>query len=537
LFAASFWIAQKLVQSTVRNELLASLRARQLALRDAKVEADLQNNRFLRIEGKSPELKSGLQLLLSESSTGDVRSGMEDQLRVLGAEMGFDLLFVSAPNGPPVAGVVRGPAANPDQKPQLMALGNVLVAQPASGLLVLGDRIFQFASAPIDADAENVGTLFVGQYFRLPQPAKPTVLFHDGEVIDFNFSNVVGEQVQEAMKGCAGRQECDFQVGGANWLGIPMQDLGSGYTLWSLGNLDEVTSPIGKRLRNLFLVMEFGTLLIALLGSIVSSRSIEKPIALVISQLRKAEQTGVLPESTMAFSSTTEMRELMESYTIAAKSARTARQQLESAYVEFIGSLANALDARDRYTSGHSGRVAKYASLTAAAMGLGRKQVEQIRISAQLHDIGKIGIPDSVLQKPGRLTVEELAMIQEHTVIGRRILEGVEGLASCLDGVELHHENWDGSGYPRLLSGEEIPIAARIIHVADAYDAMTTHRSYRPGRTHEQANHELMRCAGTEFDPRIVEVFLDLPSEVFSGSAAVPDDHSRVHELEAAEAD
>jgi HD-GYP domain-containing protein (c-di-GMP phosphodiesterase class II) len=416
-------------------------------------------------------------------------------------------------------------------------LGNVLVAQPASGLLVLGDRIFQFASAPIGADAENIGTLFVGQYFRLPQPGKPAVLFHDGEVIDFNFSNVVDVQVQSAMKGCAGRKECDFQLGGANWIGIPMQDLGGGYTLWSLGNLDEVTRPIRKRLRSLFLVMEFGTLLIALLGSIVSSRSIEQPVALVISQLRKAEQTGVLPESTMAFSSTTEMRELMESYTSAAVSARTARQKLQSAHVEFIGSLANALDARDGYTSGHSGRVAKYASRTAAALGLSRDYVEQIRIAAQLHDIGKIGVPDSVLQKPGRLTAEELAMIQEHTVIGRRILEGVEGLAPCLDGVELHHENWDGSGYPRGQSGEEIPIAARIIHVSDAYDAMTTHRSYRLGRTHEQAIHELMRCAGTEFDPRIVEVFLNLPREIISGSVAVLDDRSLVGELEAAEAD
>ena len=239
----------------------------------------------------------------------------------------------------------------------------------------------------------------------------------------------------------------------------------------------------------------------------------------------------------MTSSAITEIRALMESYSSAAVSARTARQKLQSAYVEFIGSLASALDARDGYTSGHSGRVAKYANVTAAAMGLGRDQVEQIRISAQLHDIGKIGIPDNVLQKPGRLTAEELVMLQEHTVIGRRILEGVEGLMPYLDGVELHHENWDGSGYPRRLSGEEIPIAARIIHVSDAYDAITTHRSYRPGRTHEQAIHELMRCAGTEFDPRIVEVFLNLPSEVFSGSAAVPDDRSLVYELEAAEAD
>ena len=533
LFAASLWIAQKLVQSTVRGELLSSLRASQLAQRDAQAKSDLQSSRFLTIEGESTDLKSALQKLLSDSPTNDVHKAMEDQLRALGDQMGFDLLFVSTPNGAPLAGVVRRPSANPGEKSQLIPLENVLVAQPARGLLVLSDHIFQFASAPIAGDAENIGTLFVGQYFRLPQAGKPTVLFRDGEVIDINFSNVPETQVQAAMKDCAGRQECDFRLGSANWIAIPIEDLGGGYTLWSLDGVDEVTRPIRQRLRSLFLIMEFGTLLIALCGSVVSSRSIEKPIALVISQLRKAEQTGVLPESAMAFSSTKEMRELMESYTRAAVSARNARQKLQSAYVEFIGSLANALDARDRYTFGHSGRVAKYSSLTAAAMGLDRDHVEQIRIGAQLHDIGKIGIPDSVLQKPGRLTEEESATVQEHTLIGRRILEGVEGLAPYLDAVELHHENWDGSGYPYCQSGEQIPIDARIIHVSDAYDAMTTHRSYRKGMSHEQAVHELTRCAGTQFDPRIVEVFMQLPREAFSGLTTVADDRSHGEELEA----
>ena len=544
LLAASFWMAQRLVQSAVRSELLASLRASQLAVRDAQTKTDLQNSRFLRIEGKSPELKSGLQMLLSDSPTGDARKAMEDRLRSLGEEMGFDLLFVSAPDGPPLAGVVRGfatnpapnpavnPAPNPDQRSQLFPLENQLVAQPSSGLLLLGDHIFQFASAPIADDAENIGTLFVGQAFRLPKSGKPAVLFHDGDVIDFNLSDVPNTQVQAAANGCAGRQECDFRLGGANWIAIPTQDLGGGYTLWRLDNVDEVTSPIRKRLRNLFLFMGFGTLLTALIGSIVSSRSIEKPIALVISQLRKAERTGVFSEPLMTPSSTTEMRELVESYRHAAVSASNARQKLQSAYVEFIGSLANALDARDRYTYGHSGRVSRYASLTAVAMGLATNRVEQIRIGAQLHDIGKIGIPDSVLEKPGRLTPEEFATVQEHPVIGRRILEGVAGLAPYLDAVELHHENWDGTGYPRRRSGEEIPIDARIIHVSDAYDAMTTHRSYRLGMTHEQAVQELIRCTGTHFDPSIVDAFVNLPREAFPGLAPVPGSRTPVHALE-----
>src|ERR1700678_1784058 len=147
---------------------------------------------------------------------------------------------------------------------------------------------------------------------------------------------------------------------------------------------------------------------------------------------------------------------------------------------------------------------------TAAAMGLDPESVERIRTGALLHDIGKIGIADSVLQKTGRLTDEEFALVKEHPAIGRRILEGVGGLSPFLNAVELHHENWDGSGYPKGQVGEETPVDARIIHVSDAYDAMTTDRSYRRGLTHERAIEILHEYSGTQFDPRIVEVFAKL---------------------------
>jgi HD-GYP domain-containing protein (c-di-GMP phosphodiesterase class II) len=141
------------------------------------------------------------------------------------------------------------------------------------------------------------------------------------------------------------------------------------------------------------------------------------------------------------------------------------------------------------------------------------QDLERIRVGALLHDIGKIGVADSVLQKPGRLTAEEFALVKEHPVIGRRILEGVGGFADFLAAVELHHENWDGTGYPKGQRGSETPIDARIIHVADAYDAMTTNRSYRCGMTHEAAISELMKYSGIQFDPEIVVAFVNLPHE------------------------
>jgi len=509
LLAASFWLVQRLAQSTVRDSLRTSLRASELAIASVHAKADAQNGNFLKIAGDNAALKAGVQLLRSESRNPAARRTVEDQLRELGQHMGVDFLFVSAPNGAPLAGVVRQVGA--DGKTQLVPTDFASLEQGNQGLMQIGGRTFQFASVPLDVDDGNIGSLSVGEYFDFPGPATPALLMEDGKVIQSNIPNVPPAEVAAALAGCEGRAECDFRLRGVNWISVPTQVFGGRYVLRSLENVDQATGPVQSRLRNLFLVMAFGSVVIALLCSVVSSQSIVSPIAQVVSHLRNAERTGELPRFTTELSSTREIRELAESYNRAAGSVRHARENLQRAYVEFTGSLASALDARDRYTSGHSYRVSLFSCETASAMGLGPEHVERIRIGAQLHDIGKIGIADRVLQKPGKLTAEEFDMIKEHPVIGRRILEGVQGLAPYLEAVELHHENWDGTGYPKGLSGEQTPIDARIIHVSDAYDAMTSDRSYRQGMTHDEAIRILFDCAGTMFDPGIVDVFLKLP--------------------------
>jgi 5'-deoxynucleotidase YfbR-like HD superfamily hydrolase len=548
LLAASFFIAQKLVQSTVRDELRGSLRENQLSMALEQSKADFQNSRFLKIAGESAALKAAMQSFHPES--GDPKSGdkdqpnsesdsarvaIEDQLRGLGEQMGFDFLSVSAPNGAPLAGVVRPAGEMPDGKNHLVPLGGSLIEHGNRGLLVIGNRIIRFASVPIVEDDENIGSLSVGEYFDFPGVAAPAVLIHDGAVIDVNIPNVSGREVEASFLGCAGRSECDVRLGGANWTSVPLQDLGGGYTLWSLENVDEATGPVRSKLRNLFLTMAFGSVLAALLCSIVSSRSIVKPIAHVVSHLRNAERTGVLPDFTSDLSPTPEIRELAESYQRAAESVRNAQQNLQRAYVEFVRSLASALDARDRYTSGHSYRVSQLSSATAAAMGLVPEHIERIRVGALLHDIGKIGIVDSILQKPGRLTDEEFEIVKQHPVIGRGILEGVQGLAPYIEAVELHHENWDGTGYPKGQFGEETPLDARIIHVSDAYDAMTTSRSYRRGMTHQQAIRQLFTYAGIQFDPHIVQVFARLPLSKAAGPILL-EDRGLLAQLESAAA-
>jgi HD-GYP domain-containing protein (c-di-GMP phosphodiesterase class II) len=177
---------------------------------------------------------------------------------------------------------------------------------------------------------------------------------------------------------------------------------------------------------------------------------------------------------------------------------------------EFVETMAKALDARDAYTAGHSSRVADYAFATAQALGFSKRAARTLLEAAQLHDIGKIGVPDAVLQKRGPLTLEEIGLVRLHPVIGRKILERTGQFKKLLPVVELHHENWDGTGYPYGLRGEEIPLDARIARVADAFDAMTSARCYRAAPTVDWAVEEMRRCSGTHFDPKVASTFLAL---------------------------
>jgi diguanylate cyclase (GGDEF)-like protein len=171
-------------------------------------------------------------------------------------------------------------------------------------------------------------------------------------------------------------------------------------------------------------------------------------------------------------------------------------------------SLAQAVDARDTYTHSHSERVGEYAARVAMRIGLDPEHVELTRLAGQLHDLGKLAVPEEILRKPGALTDSEWLVLERHPQIGFRMLDSL-GVDPVADLVLHHHERWDGAGYPDRLAGEQIPIGARIIFVADAYDAMTTDRSYRTKKSREAALAELRRCAGTQFDPGVVAAFTE----------------------------
>jgi HD-GYP domain-containing protein (c-di-GMP phosphodiesterase class II) len=169
--------------------------------------------------------------------------------------------------------------------------------------------------------------------------------------------------------------------------------------------------------------------------------------------------------------------------------------------------LAEALDARDSYTAGHGIRVGDYAHAIALELGLEAEELESLQIAAQLHDIGKIGIPDAVLRKATPLNDEEFELVKLHPQIGRRILEKAQSFDHLLPVVELHHENFDGIGYQYGLAGDKIPLGARIVRVADSFDAMTTDRAYRRAFAAEDAVREIRACSGRQYDPEMVRAF------------------------------
>lgn len=184
-------------------------------------------------------------------------------------------------------------------------------------------------------------------------------------------------------------------------------------------------------------------------------------------------------------------------------------KELKETYLLTIHILAETIELRDPYTGGHTKRVHDYSLVIARHLDLPKEQMESLKFAAILHDIGKIGIRDDVLRKPGRLSPEERKAIEMHTVYGTELLKPLKLLEGSIPGMRGHHERYDGTGYPDKLQGKDIPLIARIIAIADSYDAMTSDRPYRKGLSPEQAFSELQKFSGSQFDPQLVEIFLD----------------------------
>ncbi|MGC1107592.1 MAG: HD domain-containing phosphohydrolase [Candidatus Acidiferrales bacterium] len=252
--------------------------------------------------------------------------------------------------------------------------------------------------------------------------------------------------------------------------------------------------------------------LLALLVGYLSALGITRPIQGLVRSTRAIARAEFHQRAEVR--GTAEISELAETFNTMAGDIEQYVDRLQMAANEnrelFMGSirmLAAAIDEKDPYTRGHSGRVAKYSLIIARELGLSPEELDKIRISALLHDVGKIGVDDQVLKKPGKLTEEEFALMKQHPAKGANIMRPVAQLKDMLPGIELHHERMDGQGYPYGLVGEQIPMMARIIAVADTFDAITTNRPYQSAMDLDYAVNRIQQLGGEKFDSNVVRAF------------------------------
>jgi HD-GYP domain-containing protein (c-di-GMP phosphodiesterase class II) len=253
--------------------------------------------------------------------------------------------------------------------------------------------------------------------------------------------------------------------------------------------------------------------LLSIIVSIYAARRITNPLQ-VLTQSSRALARGDFSQRVHLWSRT-EIGELAQTFNAMSDELEHFVEDLKRAADEnralFMGSiqmLAGAVDEKDPYTRGHSDRVTRYSLMIAKEMDLPQTFMETLQISAQLHDVGKIGIEDHILKKPGALTAEEFEVMKTHTTKGANILRPVPQLAEMLPGIELHHEALDGRGYPYGLQGDQIPLLARVIAVADTFDALTTNRPYQTAHTPDQALQIIQNLAGKRLDPEAVKALL-----------------------------
>jgi len=259
--------------------------------------------------------------------------------------------------------------------------------------------------------------------------------------------------------------------------------------------------------RHVIRTMVFG-LMIGMAGTFALARFFVKPVDLLVAAIHEAARGNL--DIQVPVHRRDEIGALAESFNTMIADLRVATDSIQRGYLDMTIALAAAIEAKDEYTKGHCQRVSAYAVEIGTRLALPDHTMRDLELAAILHDIGKIGIDEAILRKPTRLTFEEMQAMHEHPAIGERILRSVEPLQLVASYIIYHHEHYDGRGYPNGARGEEIPLIARIISVADAYDSMSSRRPYRETLPEAESLNRLRTKAGSQFDPQIVSIFLEL---------------------------
>jgi putative nucleotidyltransferase with HDIG domain len=376
---------------------------------------------------------------------------------------------------------------------------------------VLAAGAFRASGAPLRLDQRDVGTLVLGTSLDNAYAKILADLSEAGIVITVNHEVVAGtvpEEVTRDLVANEGEPRETTQLNGEEYAIRTLLSSGP-VRIYSLTSIDAAARTATREALNALGTVALGGFVLAAFGSLWLARALTDPIKRVAGDIATMTAARDFGRSLEVAGTSRELDALATAFNELMGGLMTAEAETQSAYLGAIRALAAALDARDPYTAGHSERVSALSVLIARQLALSEAEVDIIRLGALLHDIGKIGVADHILRKPGALSADEFEQIRRHPGLGARILRKVPFLEPHLAIVELHHERPDGKGYPFGLLGDNIPLDARIVHVADAFDAMTSARAYRPARAASVALVELQRYSGTQFDPASVDALQD----------------------------
>ena len=399
-------------------------------------------------------------------------------------------------------------------------------ASPTDGAVSVGGGMYHVVSVPLQLGDATVGSLELGtaldaRYAReLADLSRgDAAILSRGAVLASTVSGPAARDLA-SLQGAAGPRT--VTLAGESWAIQPLSQLGD-VTFVAMASIDRAAGgQTQAALRGLAWV-GLGAISLAVIGSVWLARTLTDPID-HLSRSLTAMITHARARDAVPLSGTSrELDQLTTTFNTLLASLASAEAEAEATYLGAVRALAAALDARDPYTAGHSERVSILAVAIGEELKLDSETKETLRLGALLHDIGKIGVPDEVLRKSGTLSAAEFEAIKTHPSAGARILRSIPFLAPHIPMVELHHERPDGLGYPYGLRGDDIPLAARIVHVADAFDAMTSARAYRAGRMPVEAIAELRRCVGSDFDgPSVEALIAALPRLVAAGEPLDP---------------
>ena len=515
LLVIVFVVVSVSVSDQVRQSVTASLESSQRMF--AALETRRQRELVAQASSlaENPTLKAALDTYQTEARTSSdaVKSQLlatiDGELRKVVASIESDAVVLVDMHQSTLAAAGRMGDRFPRGRP--VALSSAREGNAFDGMTRMGGAAFFVVAVPLQfSDGTTVGTLYLATSLDAAYAEElarltgtQTAIISDGLMLASTLPSGAAHEFESAVASIRPNAGT-MPLNGESYAYRRLVAVGD-TVFYALGSIDESSrGAMRQAMRNLGFIA-VGAIVLALLGSITLARLLARPIGQLSTSLARRAASHDVTSRLPLTGSSREVDALTETFNDLMASVALAEAQTEAAYTGAIRALATALDARDPYTAGHSDRVSVLSVAIGRTLSLSADELEVIRLGALLHDIGKIGVPDDVLRKSGALTDGEFDVIKQHPVLGARILGSVPFLARHIPIVELHHERPDGRGYPTGLRGDDIPLAARIVHVADAYDAMTSARAYRGARPSGDALRELWRCAGTEFHAEIVD--------------------------------